>query len=125
MAQGWGVSRGAVAEPKDSGGQEQLGDSPAAQDSADQAPVARKNLRLTPTQAQKAHRGIVWLHVMAVAMWIVVALAFVGLYVSGRHIPIVIVAAPIIIALGHGLFIAVHLLFESMARKRVDKARAN
>ena len=95
---------------------------------ADRAPEAggsghgdaagRRHASLSPEASAAAHRGIMWLHIGAIAIWLFVAALFGGLMAAGKNVPAVLVAAVVAAAAGHGLFLVVHLVLGSRARRR-------
>ncbi|HEX2034462.1 MAG TPA: hypothetical protein VHS99_09780 [Chloroflexota bacterium] len=102
MADAWGLSK---AEQRTAG---------APQDGA--APRKRK---LPPKVAKAAHSGIVWLHLSAIVVWLLVGAVLGVVAATGRDVPMVAVVAGLGAAAGHGLFLAVHLVLASAAQKRV------
>ena len=77
-----------------------------------------KRAALTPQASQAAHRGIVWLHASAIAIWLLVGLTFGILLAAGKNVPGVIVIACAGAALGHLLFLSAHLFLARKARAR-------
>jgi hypothetical protein len=73
---------------------------------------------LPPRAAQAAHSGIVWLHVSAIALWLLVIGVLWAISATGRDIPPVVFIAGLAAAAGHALFVALHLAFAALARKR-------
>jgi hypothetical protein len=77
-----------------------------------------KRPALTPQAAHAAHKGIVWLHASAIAVWLLVALVFGALLLAGKHVPVVLVLAACGAALGHAIFLTTHLLLGRKAKRR-------
>ena len=73
---------------------------------------------LSPKASAAAHRGIVWLHLGAIAVWLLVAGLLGALMAAGKNVPVAVVVAGVGAALGHGIFLASHLYLESRARPR-------
>jgi hypothetical protein len=99
-----------------------------------ETPAARRdaNGRATPSQGRlspkvtaAAHKGIVWLHLVAVAVWLLVAAALGALAATGRDIPTIILIVALGAAAGHGLFLVVHRLLAATARSRAGKDEAS
>src|SRR5688500_19049955 len=89
------------------------------------AGVTRERRRLSPEAAHSAHKGIFWLHFSAVLVWLLVSAVFGALIAAGKDVPPVVVLASLAAMLGHGLFLATHLILASLARKRAAAASAS
>ena len=68
--------------------------------------------------AASAHRGIVWLHLSAIAIWLLIAAVFGAVAASGRDLPVVVFVATLGAAAGHAVFLALHAFFAAAARRR-------
>jgi hypothetical protein len=84
----------------------------------------RKKAALTPAAAQAAHKGIVWLHASAIAVWLLVVVTLGALLAAAKPVPPVVVIAGAGAALGHALFLATHLLLARKARQKAVSTRA-
>jgi hypothetical protein len=73
---------------------------------------------LAPQQAQAAHKGIVWLHLSAIVVWLFVAGLLGLLLLAGKPVPPVVALAGFGAAAGHGLFLALHLVLAARVRRR-------
>jgi hypothetical protein len=74
--------------------------------------------RLSPQVAASAHNGIVWLHLSAIVIWLLIAAVFGAVAASGRELPVVVFVATLGAAAGHSLFLGVHAFFAAAARRR-------
>jgi hypothetical protein len=74
--------------------------------------------RLSPQVAASAHSGIVWLHLSAIVVWLLIAAVFGAVAASGRELPVVVFVATLGAAAGHALFLGVHAVFGAAARRR-------
>ena len=90
---------------------------------ADAAAKRPKRAPIPPAAAQAAHKGIVWLHASAIAIWLLVVVILGALAAAGKAVPPIVLAIGITAAVGHALFLGVHLLLASQARKRAARAR--
>lgn len=97
MTDSWGLQ----AKPK-----AELPDLPSAPSKTAKRAVRHK---LPAKSAQAAHKGIVWLHLSAVIVWIFVALLLGALMVAGKGVPPVVVIACGGAAMGHLAFLGTHL----------------
>jgi hypothetical protein len=68
--------------------------------------------------AASAHNGIVWLHLSAIAIWLVIGAVFGAIAASGRDLPAVVFVATLGAAAGHAIFLALHSFFAAAARRR-------
>jgi ABC-type polysaccharide/polyol phosphate export permease len=68
--------------------------------------------------AASAHNGVVWLHLSAIVIWLVIAAVFGAVAASGRDLPAVVFVATLGAAAGHAIFLAVHSFFAAVARRR-------
>ena len=112
MAQVWGLTQEHGAAHQAAVRQERAG-------------VARERRRLSPEAAHSAHKGIFWLHLSAILVWLLVSVVFGALIAAGRGVPPVVVVASLGAMLGHGVFLATHLVLASLARKRAAAASAS
>jgi hypothetical protein len=101
MAEAWGVSRSGQPE------------------GAARKPGPRVKVKVAPKVAHAAHRGIVWLHLSAIAVWLFIAALLGALAAAGKTIPPAVIAAGVAAAAGHGIFLLTHLYFAAAARKRL------
>jgi hypothetical protein len=94
-------------------------------DEPEQAETAQRAKRapIPPAAARAAHKGIVWLHASAIAIWLLVVVTLGALAAAGKAVPPVVLAIGVAAALGHGLFLGVHLLLAAQAQKRAARAR--
>ena len=60
------------------------------------------------------HKGIVWIHVAAIVIWLFTAGILGALWLAGKNVPGAIVIGGLIAAAGHGVFVLLHLY---LARK--------
>ena len=60
------------------------------------------------------HKGIVWIHVAAIGIWLFTAAILGALWFAGKNVPGAIVIGGLVAAAGHGVFVLVHLY---LARK--------
>lgn len=74
--------------------------------------------KLPPQAAREGHRGIVWLHASAVAIWLLVAGVLGALLLAGKPVPPVVIIACAGAAAGHALFLATHLFLAAAAQRR-------
>lgn len=74
---------------------------------------------IPPVAAATAHKGIVWLHLSAIAVWLLAATVLGALALAGRSVPLAVVVGGAAAAAGHGLFLAVHVYLASVAAKRI------
>ena len=83
-------------------------------------PVAegRSGKGLSPRASAAAHKGIVWLHLAAILLWLGLAAVLGVVGATGREIPSVVFVACVGAAAGHGLFLGLHSYFASAARRR-------
>jgi nucleoside phosphorylase len=77
------------------------------------------NRRVKKIVSPAAHKGIVWLHASAIAVWLLVAATLGALLLAGKAVPPVVVMAGLAAAAGHGLFLGAHLFLASRAAKRL------
>jgi len=91
---------------------------------AGNAKASGKRAPLAAGASHAAHKGIVWLHASAIAVWLLVALILGALLAAGKPVPPVVILTGVGAALGHTLFLATHLLLARSARKRAARSRA-
>ena len=72
--------------------------------------------RLSPEAARAGHRGIVWLHLLATGVWLLVAVALEAIAAAGKAVPAVVIVTSVGAAASHGVFSLVHLFLASAAR---------
>jgi hypothetical protein len=102
-----------------------LGEGRSASAPSKEAPSKEKaGARLSPKVAASAHNGIVWLHLSAIVVWLVIAAVFGAVAASGRDLPAVVFVATLGAAAGHAIFLAVHALFAALARRRQSSVSA-
>jgi nucleoside phosphorylase len=77
------------------------------------------NTRVKKVVSPAAHKGIVWLHASAIAVWLLVAVTLGALLLAGKAVPPVVVMAGLAAAAGHGLFLLTHLFLAARARRRL------
>jgi len=90
---------------------------------AESRPSVAGRAGLPPRAAQAAHSGIVWLHVSAIALWLLVIGILWAVSATGRDIPPVVFIAGLAAAAGHAVFVALHLAFAAMAKRRQSQAK--
>jgi hypothetical protein len=90
---------------------------------AESRPSGAGRAGLPPRAAQAAHSGIVWLHVSAIALWLLVIGILWAVSATGRDIPPVVFIAGLAAAAGHAVFVALHLAFAAMAKRRQSQAK--
>ncbi len=98
MSQTWGTATDSEEKPK---------------------PAARPAL---PAVRRSGHKGIVWIHVAAICIWLFTALILGALWLAGKNVPGAIVIAGLVAAAGHGVFVAVHLVLSKKASTAARRA---
>lgn len=106
-SEAWGVSRPAPATA-----------------AAKPAAKTKGTAKLSPSAAQSAHRGIVWIHLSAIAVWLFVAALLGVLAAAGKAVPAMVIVAGLAAAAGHTLFLVTHWLLASLAHKRAAPLNA-
>jgi hypothetical protein len=109
MAQRWGLA----------------GTGALAGDTRDEQIMARPRAASTlpPPHLRAAHRGVVWLHLSAIVIWLFVAGTLGIIALAGKAVPPAVVAAGLAAAAGHGLFLAAHLYLASRSERRASRAK--
>jgi hypothetical protein len=82
----------------------------------EQPPAKRRPL--PPESSRAAHRGIVWIHASAIVVWLIVTLTLGALFAAGKHVPVVVILIGVGALVGHGLFVATHLVLARIAGAR-------
>lgn len=100
MADAWGVAR------------------PQPSETVTRAPAAPK-VKVTPKVAHAAHKGIVWIHLSAMIVWLLMAALLGTLASFGKPVPLVVIIVGVAAAGGHALFLLTHLYFAAAAQKRL------
>ena len=103
----WGLAEtrpASPARPAERPAARRSGAQSAATGAAPRAREARKAsagpTRLSPQVAASAHNGIVWLHLSAIAIWLVIGAVFGAVAASGRDLPVVVFVATLGAAAG-------------------------
>jgi hypothetical protein len=78
-------------------------------------PAARP---VDPAVRRSGHKGIVWIHIAAIGIWLFTALILGVLWLAGKNVPGAIVLGGLLAAAGHGVFVAVHLFLSKRATRR-------
>ena len=81
-------------------------------------PQPQEKRPLPPKAARAGHKGIVWIHAAAIAIWLLTGAILAIVWMAGREVPDKLVLACFLAAAGHGLFVAVHLYLAKAAASR-------
>jgi hypothetical protein len=75
-------------------------------------------VRRAPSGTTAGHRGLVWLHAVALALWLGAAAVLGLVAATGRDVPAAAFVAGALAATGHAGFLALHGALGAVARRR-------
>ncbi len=85
------------------------------------APPPPERARRAPPATAAGHRGLVGLHLAAIALWLGVGAALALLAATGRDVPATIFVAGAVAVAGHAVFLAVHGALAAAARRALRR----